>query len=78
MPFDSRQHGGPDPALAPAVPVPRLRRPRPLVGGVEWKVAVLALAVAAALIAGLAWNLMADPISRRATRWTTRSSGAPA
>ena len=76
MPFDSRQHGGPDPALAPAVPVPRLRRPPPLVGGVDWKVAVLALAVAAALIAGLAWNLMAtqsqardsldDAIQRRA------------
>ena len=76
MPFDSRQHGGPDPALAPAVPVPRVRRPRPLVGGVDWGVAVLALVIAAALTAGLAWNLVStqsqaregldDAIQRRA------------
>ena len=67
MPLDSRQHGGPDPALAPAVPVPAARRPRPLVGGVNWKVAVLALAVAAALTAALAWNLVATQSQARAS-----------
>jgi hypothetical protein len=58
MPFDTRQHGGPDPALAPAVAVHGPRHARPLVAGVDRKVAVLALAVAVALVAGLAWNLV--------------------
>src|ERR1700709_1329907 len=58
MPFDGRQHAGPDPALLPAVPVGARPAARPLVGGVDWRVACLALAVAAALIAGLAWNLV--------------------
>jgi diguanylate cyclase (GGDEF)-like protein len=58
MPFDTRQHAGPDPALAPAVAVHGPRPARPLVAGVDRKVAVLALAVAVALVAGLAWNLV--------------------
>ena len=58
MPFDTSQNGGPDPALAPAVAVRARQRSQPLVGGVDRKVALLALAVAAALIAGLAWNLV--------------------
>ena len=58
MPFDSRQRGGTDPALAPAVAVRTRQRTKPQVGGVDRRVAVLALAVAAALIAGLAWNLV--------------------
>jgi diguanylate cyclase (GGDEF)-like protein len=58
MSFETPEHGGADPALSPAVRAPGLRGPRPLVWGVDRGVAVLALAVAAALIAGLAWNLV--------------------
>ena len=58
MPVDTRQHRGPDPALTPAVPVGVRPAARPLVGGVDRRVAVMALAVAAALVAGLAWNLV--------------------
>jgi hypothetical protein len=55
MPFDSSQHGAADPALASGSPA---RRPKRLVGGVNRWVAATALVVAAALIAGLAWNLV--------------------
>ena len=68
MPFETRQHEGPDPALAPAVPAPARRADRgALLGGVDRRVAVLALAVAAALIAGLAWNLIATQSQARAS-----------
>src|SRR4051794_15251036 len=74
MPFDSSQHGAADPALAPGIGA--RRTPKRLLGGVEWQVAVLALAIAGSLIAGLAWNLrhnqaqgreyLDDAITRRA------------
>jgi diguanylate cyclase (GGDEF)-like protein len=56
MPFDTSHQDPTDPALAPAAAPPASRS---LVGGVDRRVAVLALVLAVALIAGLAWNLIA-------------------
>ena len=62
MPFETRQHDGPDPEPSP----PFARRASwPLVGGVDRRVAVLALVVATALIAGLTLNLIATQSEAR-------------
>lgn len=59
MPFDARHQDAPDPPPAAGARAAASPALRPLVGGVDRRVAVLALVLAAALISGLAWNLVA-------------------
>lgn len=65
MPLDTRQEGGPRPAPAPAVRVLGSRARRAFAGGADRRLALLALVVAAALIAGLAWNLVSTQAQGR-------------
>ena len=67
MPFETRQHEGSDPALTPAVAVSAGPWSRRLLGGVDRRVAVVAILVAVGLISGLTWNLIATQSKARAS-----------
>ena len=67
MPFETRQHEGTDPALTPAVAVSAGPWSRRLLGGVDRRVAVVAILVAVGLISGLTWNLISTQSKARAS-----------